>query len=80
MVAAPASGAIRRSTEPSLLDAACGMRIPAEDHGHPQAALHAWVETTHLLGENSPLYLVATTLYPISCAYAAVVFGARGQR
>jgi len=42
------------------------------------AIAHSWVEIEHLLGENSPLYLIPTTLYLIPCVYAAVVFGWRG--
>lgn len=42
------------------------------------AVLHTWVEAAHVLGENSPLYLVPTTLYLIPAVYAAVQFGVRG--
>ena len=42
------------------------------------AVLHTWVELALFLGENSPLYLVPTTLFIIPTVYAAVSFGTRG--
>ena len=42
------------------------------------AVIHSWVEIERLLGENSPLYLVPSTLFLVPCIYAAAMFGMRG--